>query len=345
MATDDRGAGTVPSASARHGDVPGKLMLAGEYAVVDGGRAVAAAVGSLVRWSLNEDPDRRGEVTLHAFNSTVRWRDGDAAPAGLAGFVAAGLRAAALAGMSLPGALELTVRTAAGGQKLGLGSSAAVVVATLRALAEGADRGFDASLLRLADEAHREAQGGKGSGYDVYAIGGGGLGLYDRAARSWQPLAWPAGVFGVALYSGAGADTREALDGKVRPTTDELGAIAAACDGLAEALCQGTPKAVLAALAGCEAAFAAMAARQPWLSTPALRAIAALAASHGGVARTSGAGGGDSMVCVFDDPAARDAAQLAWIRQGGTAVARLGEDLHSMGATPAHAAAGLEGRR
>ncbi len=353
MESDANGVGAAarqPTPPARvAGDVPGKLMLAGEYAVLHDGHAVAAAVGRLVRWQLTtpaaSDHSDPGTVTLHAFDRTVVWGSDEPAPAGLGHFVAAALDAGAAAGLPLHAALELTVRTGPAGQKLGLGSSAAVVVATLRALAAGAGRTFDAALLRLADDAHRAAQAGKGSGYDVFAIGGGGLGLYDRAARTWTPLAWPAGLFGVALFSGAGADTRDAIGGQVRPTEGELAAIAAGADALTRALRAGDGGATLDALAACEAAFQAMATRQPWLSTPGLRAISTLAASHGGVARTSGAGGGDSAVCVFPSAALRDAAQAAWAEVGGVAVARLGEDLSPTAPAAAAHAAGSKDRR
>ncbi len=81
-----------------------------------------------------------------------------------------------------------------GGRKGGLGSSAAAAVGlcwALLALAAGAPP-RPAAVLEAALAAHRRAQGGRGSGYDVFASFHGGAGLFAGGARpSWQPLDLP----------------------------------------------------------------------------------------------------------------------------------------------------------
>ena len=78
------------------------------------------------------------------------------------------------------------------GRKAGYGSSAASAVAL--ALILGRAAGLDGDALRsFALEAallgHRAAQGGRGSGYDVYASAHGGLGLFVGGERpAWHPL-------------------------------------------------------------------------------------------------------------------------------------------------------------
>jgi phosphomevalonate kinase len=83
----------------------------------------------------------------------------------------------------------------AGGRKSGFGSSAAVTVALTCALLHLS--GFSGLQLlqcaaRLALLAHRRVQGGRGSGYDVYASLYGGFGcLVGGAEPSWQAVQLP----------------------------------------------------------------------------------------------------------------------------------------------------------
>jgi phosphomevalonate kinase len=77
------------------------------------------------------------------------------------------------------------------GRKSGLGSSAAVTAGVVCALLEAAgcrpDPG-DPSILALAIDAHRRAQGGSGSGYDVSCSFRGGMGLFHGGALPrWEP--------------------------------------------------------------------------------------------------------------------------------------------------------------
>jgi hypothetical protein len=81
-----------------------------------------------------------------------------------------------------------------GGRKGGLGSSAAAAVGlcwALLALAGGVPP-QPAAVLEAALAAHHRAQGGRGSGYDVFTSFHGGVGLFTGGARpSWQALDLP----------------------------------------------------------------------------------------------------------------------------------------------------------
>lgn len=118
---------------------PGKLVLLGDYAVLAGGPALVAAV------------DRRA----------VGATGGPIPPSAV---VEAVLARAKLEG-GRPELPEIDTRAFLDehGQKLGLGSSAAVAVVTA-ALSLGRD---DERILRVALEGHRDAAGGVGSGVDV----------------------------------------------------------------------------------------------------------------------------------------------------------------------------------
>jgi phosphomevalonate kinase len=114
---------------------PGKLMLLGEYAVLEGGLALAMAV------------NRRA----------VGRRASDGAAAGLSPVVAAVFEAARRAGFPPP--LNIEIDTSAfrddAGLKLGLGSSAAAAVI---AASLATDR-RDETALQVAIEGHRAAFG------------------------------------------------------------------------------------------------------------------------------------------------------------------------------------------
>ncbi len=318
------------------GSVPGKLMIAGEYAVLDGAPALAAAVGILTRWRW-----RSGDaaIELQAFGGRSRWLPAsEPAPAGLFTFVAAVLEAASANGVAFAGTLSLEVAADVGGAKLGLGSSAAVAVATAQALAASRGEAFDAGWLALADVGHRKAQAGRGSGYDVFCVGGGGLGAFVADAPRWRPVPWPDGLHAVALFSGASADTRRALGGAVQREPAAVAGIGDASRALLDLL-QGAPAqsrpdthavGVLAALQACERAFAAFAAGQPFLEPPALEPLLRRIAAAGGVARTSGAGGGDCMLAFFAGADAAERAEalaMAHEASGGRVAARLPADL------------------
>jgi mevalonate kinase len=77
-------------------------------------------------------------------------------------------------------------------RKRGYGSSAAVAVALSRALLTLAGVEDPLAALEVALQAHRQSQGGQGSGYDVLASFHGGLGQFTGGRRpDWKPLSLP----------------------------------------------------------------------------------------------------------------------------------------------------------
>jgi phosphomevalonate kinase len=194
--------------------VPGNLLLLGEYAVLEeGGLGVAMAVDARVRleaspaqglaieavWpgrSISWTPGRQGEspVLDSAVDTVTRW---------LGAPCAATVR------------LDSSDLFTPDGRKTGLGSSAAVSVALVCGLLDAAGagsaaRGADACTLAL--QAHRRAQGGRGSGYDVLTSFHGGCGFFKGGADpGWERCALP-GTSRVLLFAGpAPVSTAEAV--------------------------------------------------------------------------------------------------------------------------------------
>jgi phosphomevalonate kinase len=277
---------------------PGKLLLAGEYAVLDGGAAIVAAV------------DRRV-----------------VARAGGSGALSPFLAAAAAAVATVRGPDSLAARAArtivvdsgalrSGELKLGLGSSAAATVAAVAcALAHEPDAGLDRDLVhRLAADAHAEAQGKKGvrgSGADIAASTHGGVIRFVAGAAT--PVRLPDDLVLVPFFTGHSADTAQlvaavnrARSAAPRAIAEALATIAAAADALTAASDAG---AAIAALDACGRAVAALGeAACLDLETAAVRAARRLSAPLGGTAKSCGAGGGD--VALVAVPAGTDVTSL-----------------------------------
>ena len=204
---------------------PGKVVLFGEYAVLDGAPAIAMAV------------DRRARVRVAS--------DGRDLPG-----VDSALVDAVIDGMGASSALSCECDTsefldAASATKFGLGSSAALTVALCAAI-----KG-DADVLDDAARIHRAWQGGVGSGVDIACAVSGGLVEYRAQGQRVVPLQWPAGLAFRLLWTGTASDTRDRLSHlrtqRTMPSrqrlADAAAAVAAECrNGDAGALLEGVPQ-------------------------------------------------------------------------------------------------------
>ncbi|HEX3483200.1 MAG TPA: hypothetical protein VHT91_49655 [Kofleriaceae bacterium] len=308
---------------------PGKLILTGEYAVLDGAPAVVVAVDRRAVARRNATP-RGSSPFLVAVAEEIAARRGASDPAARAAF-------------------EISVDSTAfyhRAQKLGLGSSAAVTVAaTALALEQGemggggfaggaggqgprgiatANRG---EILTVALAAHARAQGprgARGSGADIAASVYGGTIAFSRPAGTGpcliEPMRWPGSVAIVPFFTGVSADTaqlvarvadarqahRTAVDAALVAITE---ASRAACAALA-APPDVAPVALIGALALAADATDRLAAAARIDLVPACVSSARAALSRlGGTAKTTGAGGGDVAVAVV--PATLDVTIVA----------------------------------
>lgn len=275
---------------------PGKVFLVGEYAVLDGGTAVVAAV------------DRRasGRFVPGAAPSTP--------------LVAEAVRSVrhhlARIGVVAPdGAPEIdsSALSSAGG-KLGLGSSAAATAVAVGAMLEAAGCDIEADraiAFALADGAHRAVQGGRGSGADVAAAVFGGVIGFRRGAdvapsiRALGPAAGELVVFSAGAPRSTVDSIRavEALAARdpVRYQS-RMREICAAADEFLRAWEALDGRAVVEAARSAGAALAALGhSAEIDIWTDPVRAATALAHELGGVAKPSGAGGGDVGVAFFAD--------------------------------------------
>lgn len=254
-----------------HYKAPGKLVLVGEYAVLDGAPAIVAAV------------DRGVAVEVTPAERLIVETPGDATYA-----------RAALTAVDAPPARYVfsdwnPVGTAT---KAGFGGSAATCV--VAALAGGAP-----DVWRAADTVHRAVQGG-GSGIDVAASAHGGVLRFRREGDAMSVAAEPV-VRPVVVWSGASASTGPRVQRYL--AWRDRAAFVRESAAIVEAF-PSSPIATLA-VAYAELRRMSLAAGVDW-ETPAHAEIAAIARDCGGAAKPSGAGGGDIAVALFPDRASED---------------------------------------
>lgn len=267
---------------------PGKLVISGAYAVLEGAPCLVAAVDRYVI----ADGGRAADFVTDEVRAAVEAGAMD----GPVWFDAAALREAAPDGTS---------------RKLGLGSSAAILAASLAA-ATG-DRYPDEAAMRaaifpIALAAHRRAQGG-GSGVDVAAsVFGGVLRAQIRGeGLDTAPHPLPEGMV-IAVYASPVSASTRALLAQVRALSGRDPARHRACldaagAGARAAVAASTTGAFVAAIAAQTDALGALGdAAEANIVTPEVRALRAAAEAEGGTFAPSGAGGGD--IAFFAGPAA-----------------------------------------
>ena len=216
---------------------PGKVLLSGEYAVLDGAPAIGAAVNRRANvtirfidsdWHIVNAPGHtETEGRFRQASDCLRWRSG--------GEMYSLLEHVWLASKVLPDemlSLELDTRSfrdPKNGAKIGIGSSAALSVALATALCALPPGGGD--VAAVAELGHRAFQQGLGSGVDVVCSLAGGVIEYRLDERHYQPVAWPDGLFYKLLWSGVAVETRAQLDRlrqtDAQPSRNALGDAAA----------------------------------------------------------------------------------------------------------------------
>ena len=294
----------MTATSTRHVRVPGKLMLAGEYAVLTGAPAIVACVDRFVSVTCEPVAGNEGEVVLAGFdggrytytigNGAVRWTPASEATR---------LVDAVIAETACEFAARLVVDSSAfhdGGRKLGLGSSAAVAVALATALTAAA---HPVDALPQALAAHSAFQGGVGSGADVRAVAHGGT--IVQAAAGVERLDWPAGLSACAVMAERSASTVDRVGrfARWREGADDAGALLKVAHAAAQAVVdewrRADPEAIIAAMKAFTTAIGRIdrAAGLGYFEGG-HDALAALAAQHACHYKPCGAGGGDFGVAL-----------------------------------------------
>jgi phosphomevalonate kinase len=286
---------------------PGRIMLVGEYAALAEGSTVEAAFGCYAKAQFI--PQMDSVMTLVSeIIERVRSELAD---------VAAALP---------PGSVLITSEDfrAAGVAAAGLGGSAAMAVAAVGAVLESLGLALEARkplVCRIADAARRKTQGYLGAGTDTAAAAYGGLirtGRDRDGQRQVVPLAPPSGLHMVVFSAGPALPPTTVVRALERYAHADAVAYLEAVAKLREAAQRflddastgQTTAAVVAAGKYGEILQGLCAAAQAPIMTPAFTRAAELAREYGGIAKPTGAGGGEIGVALFATPEARQ-----WFRR------------------------------
>lgn len=311
-----------PVSRIRATSAPGKVMIAGEYSVLDGAEAVIAAVDrrcyarlldAIAPDSLLPPPEARAAADV----------------------------AAAMLGRSAPALAIDASALRQSGRKLGLGSSAAGAAAAAGAVF--ADAGFDlddvavrARVLDAALDGHR-AVAPEGSGADVAASVLGGFVRFRRLGDGVEthPLRWPASIATRIAWTGTEVRTSDMLK-RVHALRERdparhralMASLGERADAFVSALLDEDVAGVIQAVDECAQAMSDLGeAAGVGIVDATTDHIRLLARRAGGAAKPSGAGGGDVVFCAFPGETAAEAFASACAEAGvGLLSVRLGAE-------------------
>jgi phosphomevalonate kinase len=304
---------------------PGKLILTGEYAVLEGAPALVIAVNRRAIASRRTGPRGTLPFLVAVADEIAHQRGADHS--------------------AVAAAMEIAVDSRQffeGTQKLGLGSSAAVTVAATALALGTADHD---EVFAIASAAHARAQGPRGtrgSGADVAAAVRGGVLAYSTS--SVERVAWPEGLTLISFFTGTSADTPQLVSRVAAARAGNRTAVEAALTAIATAsraacqACGARDKGVAAtgllsalALAATATDQLASATGVPLVPDRVIAARIALA-RLGGTAKTTGAGGGDVAIGVIPGTEDMRVAERLLVEVGcqplGLSVDNTGVDLH-----------------
>ncbi|SER53623.1 phosphomevalonate kinase [Propionibacterium cyclohexanicum] len=347
---------------------PGKLYIAGEYAVVEPGQpAVLVAIDRYITVRVVAATDA-GHIRSDQYeNLPLVWHrlDGDLVieyEETPYSFVLSAIRVVEEAARALGAPLTLfdlditSELDDASGRKFGLGSSAAVTVATVRAMAQFYGLQLsEMEMFKLALMASDDVQR-SGSGGDIAASFFGGWIAYtsfDRSwlrtqrfdvpvaeliARSWpglsvRELTPPGGLRLLVGWTGTPASTSR-LVGDVQARKgirgvhyeDFLARSAQCVATLIAAFDEGDAATILVQLSRNRELLNALSEHTGIvIETPKLRRLVEIAESAGAAAKSSGAGGGDCGIVLCDT--GTDAARITE-RWAGAGITALGLSVH-----------------
>lgn len=195
---------------------PGKVILSGEYAVLDNAPAICMAIDCRAEAKIQEYDDRFSEVKSIGYSSEagefessekgILWHKGRETYAVIE---------AVWHAINFNELIDLKINLdtssyidAQSGKKLGLGSSAAIIVALVAAIKNCDD---PEKIKLLTHKAHKQLQGGLGSGADVATSLFGGLIKYQQENYTTKSLKWPRNLFYRLIWTGSPVSTKDKL--------------------------------------------------------------------------------------------------------------------------------------
>ncbi len=291
-------------------EAPGKVVAWGEYAVLAGAPAVVLAVDRMAQVELKPAERDWSFVSRGFLSPGVHTATSEFNPCPAARLINETLRFWGNTEYPEPfRAISDSADFYRDGQKLGIGSSAAVCVATYAALADLLDRKPD---LEEAHAIHQAFQGGAGSGLDVATCWHGGVVRFVGGSANQASL--PDNLYWQIIWTGRPSETPARLasfsDWRGAGPTPEL-----------DALCQSsttlTEEPSLSALENYVESLRTLdEAAKLGIYTPEHSRLETIASTHPVVYKPCGAGGGDIGAVFSDDPQALTTFSAAAHEQG-----------------------------
>jgi phosphomevalonate kinase len=310
---------------------PAKLMLAGEYSVLGpSGLSLSLAIANQGVEAVGQSADvwqiARDDLDLS-------WQVGQEVPFELS-FAHSAWQLARQSSSAPGGPLRICTRNygaaIAPTGKPGLGSSASAVVAvtaaTLGEQALAASSGKE-RVLDLALKAHQQAQGKRGSGYDVATATLGGLVVWRKNTDgnySGETITWPTNLHCLAGYCGTSADTRHYLksfsDWQASDNADvdaELAMLSRPVEEMLQAVTSTDYDQLHHATRRAHDALLEWDRRfEMGIVTVPIAKMIEISQKLKVAAKVSGAGGGDSLIAFSDDRDRLEALAMQWREAG-----------------------------
>ncbi len=221
---------------------PGKVVLCGEYAVLAGAPAVCMAVNRRARVTVADFSGDWHRVSAPGYTSVegrfvadgraLDWLQGEREYRLVDAVWWGGGCDAPVGRDDRHLSIELDTAAfvdAASGNKIGLGSSAALTVALLAALRQSVN------VLGPALQSHKEFQQGAGSGVDIAAAVTGGLIEYRAENAVIIERQWPSGLASRLLWTGVPCSTQTQIERLRKSGACSPGALIAAAETMATA--------------------------------------------------------------------------------------------------------------
>lgn len=286
-------------------DAPGKVILVGEHAVNHGQLAIAMPFAAVsAQASVTFAP---GPVTITAPGADERAIDHVTA---LVADVAAACQAP-LRDMAI--AITATIPPGRG-----LGSSAAVAVAVVRAVSQFLDRGLDEATLAALIAASEDRAHGRASGLDAAAVLAAGP-IAFRRGEPPRPLPVAGHWFWIVADTGVARQTADAvaavaagLASDSLATRARLGWLGELAKTVEQGLATGNPGAVGAALDEAQIVLDALGVGDAQLT----RLITAAREAGALGAKLTGAGRGGAVLALAADAAGAQAVHQAFLAAG-----------------------------
>jgi phosphomevalonate kinase len=293
---------------------PGKVVLSGEYAVLNGAPAICMAVNRRAVVTIETTADEHHVVVAPGHVDEPRRF---LVRGGVFGWLDSSDEFELLehvwraSGIRRRGGLSLRLDTSAfldpmHGWKTGIGSSAALSVALAFALNELARS--DGDPVTVAHEGHLGFQDGLGSGVDIATSVAGGLIEYRMKNRTVSGLPMPAGLECRLFWSGAPASTGKKLERlSSRGPQPSIDALVFSAERMASAWESGSSGEVLTRYSEYIKVLQEFSADHDLgVFDAGHDELTALAAAAGLVYKPCGAGGGDIGILLINDAARAD---------------------------------------